>query len=179
MALSRLLPWSCLALLAACAPGTPTTTSASGSPAPQAAASTSPSSQGANYFLVDGTPAPLSGKATLTSFSRGALTGNFGLAPLTIPDKYILTVEVQLKDYVGDQPTFGTANVTKAQAKLGVDAVAYMVGATWTPDKPDGNTFELAVKDRHVTMKWVGPVKAGNGTTYQIDALMTDVAVPF
>jgi hypothetical protein len=174
MALSRLLPWSCVLLLAACAPGTPTSTS--GSPAPQASAA---ASLGANYFLVDGTPAPLSGKATLTAFSRGALSGNYGIAPLTIPQKYLLTVDVQLKDYVGDQPTFGTANVAKAEAKLGVDGVAYLVGATWTPEKPDGNTFELAVTNRHVTMKWVGPVKAANGTTYKIDALMTDVAVPF
>lgn len=188
---SRLVVLPLAALLAACAPANPTTGGASpaagaskapatgSSAAPATGGSAAPAAGGANYFKVDGVPAPLSGKATIIAFSRGGLEAVFGQSVGVIPQKYLFNVEVKLTNYQGDQAEFGTSVVAKAVAKLGVDGTAWKEGAAWTPEKPDGTTFELAVKDRKVTVKWVGTVKDAGDVPHQIDALMTDVAVPF
>lgn len=180
----RLFVLPLAALLAACAPGSP---AGGGSPAPGASpgaspapgASAAPAADSANYFKVDGQLAPLSGKATLVAFSKGALTCVFGQSVGVIPQKYLFNVEIALSNYQGDQPTFGTAEVKQAVGRLGVDGTAWKEGAKWTPEAPAGITFELAVKDRKVTCKWIGTVKDASDKPHQVEALMTDVAVPF
>lgn len=132
-------------------------------------------------FIIDGVASKLSGKATITDFRPLKLIVAFGLAAGTIPQDYVMAVDIEYKEVVPagtlNTGAWTTDIVNKATATLNMPATSPIGMAVWTPGTT-GITFTLNVNAKKVSVTWKGPVMMG-GKTYNVEAVMTDVMVPF
>jgi hypothetical protein len=176
------LPVFALVALAACdnatTPSTPAAAASSSSTTSVASPAPAAPTNGANHLIIDGTPAPLSGKSTITSWAKGAITANFGIAPATIPQKYLFSVNVKLLNYPDVDGPLDMSNVASAVGKLAIDSTTPSFTADWTKESTD-IAFSMSAHDRKLTLSWKGAVKSASGVSHDVDAVMTEVAVPF